>query len=139
MWKIIIMVLYLLVLSIYDCKEKRVPVWLLYIGGMFVTIVSVIDVMRGVTIWLPLLGTLPGILLIFVAFVTGKMGIADGIVLTIAGVLLGPQESWIIFVISLMLIFVSSVFLLLMRKIKLRTRIPYIPFLTVAFVLLQTM
>lgn len=137
MWKIVFLFLYLLILSVYDYKEKQVPLVLLYVGMAIVTCVSVIDLVKGTTTWVQLLGILPGIILILVAFVTGKAGVADGIVLSIAGAILGHRESWLLFTISLMLILVSSVFLLLLRKINMKARIPYLPFLTVALLLQQ--
>lgn len=137
MWKIGLLIFYLLILCVYDGKHKQVPVILLYIGVGMVTVLSVIELLNGTFAWLRLFGAFPGILLIIVACVTGKAGVADGIVLSIAGIILGYKEIWLLFCISLMLIFSGSVFLLLLRKIHMNTRMPYIPFMTVALLLQQ--
>lgn len=139
MWKIFFLLLYFLILSIYDCKEKQVPVVLIYVGMTIVTVVSVIEMVTGVFEWYRLLGILPGMFLIIVALVTRKAGLADGIILAIAGAVLGHRESWLLFLISLMLAFVSSVFLLVIQKITMKTRLPYIPFLTMALLLQQVL
>lgn len=137
MWKIVLLGCYLFILSVYDWKQKQVPIVLLYIGVGMVTLMSVIELVNGTFMWNRFLGVLPGIFLIVVACVTRKAGMADGIVLAIAGIILGHRQIWLLFCLSLMLIFISAVLLLLLRKIHMKTRLPYLPFLLIAFLLLQ--
>lgn len=135
MWKIIIFLLYLLILSKYDYREKQVPSVLIYVGAGC-TFLSVMWewLAEGVNSG-QALGMLPGLLLIVLAAVTGKAGIADGVVLLIAGAVIGYPNILFAFCISLLLFCVVSVVLLCLRKIKLHENLPYLPFLTVAVVI----
>lgn len=135
--EIYILLFYLVILSVYDCREKQVPGVLLFIGVVVAVISLLIVVIDGQQIWYRILGLLPGLFLLLVAFVTKKAGYADGIVLAVTGMVLGYQKTMILFCISLLLISVISVLLLFLHKVNGRTRLPYLPFLTVVYVIQQ--
>lgn len=135
--EIYILLFYLVILSVYDCREKQVPGVLLFIGVVVAVISLLIVVIDGQQIWYRILGLLPGLFLLLVAFVTKKAGYADGIVLAVTGMVLGYQKTMILFCISLLLISVISVLLLFLHKVNGRTRLPYLPFLTVTYVIQQ--
>ncbi len=137
MWKTGLLVLYLLILSIYDCREKKVPVMLLYMGAVTVGLFAVIELFAERIAWYQLFGIVPGFFLLVVAIVTQKAGIADGIVLAIVGVVIGIKPAILLFCSSLLLLSFVGVILLFFRKVRMKTRVPYIPFLTVAFVAQQ--
>lgn len=135
--EIYILLFYLVILSVYDCREKQVPGVLLFIGVVVAVISLLIVVIDGQQVWYRILGLLPGLFLLLVAFVTKKAGYADGIVLAVMGMVLGYQKTMILFCISLLLISVISVLLLFLHKVNGRTRLPYLPFLTVTYVIQQ--
>ena len=135
--EIYILLFYLVILSVYDCREKQVPGVLLFIGVVVAVISLLIVVIDGQQVWYRILGLLPGLFLLLVAFVTKKAGYADGIVLAVTGMVLGYQKTMILFCISLLLISVISVLLLFLHKVNGRTRLPYLPFLTVVYVIQQ--
>lgn len=135
--EIYILLFYLVILSVYDCREKQVPGVLLFIGVVVAVISLLIVVIDGQQVWYRILGLLPGLFLLLVAFVTKKAGYADGIVLAVTGMVLGYQKTMILFCISLLLISVISVLLLFLHKVNGRTRLPYLPFLTVTYVIQQ--
>lgn len=137
MWKICLLVLYLIILSIYDCKEKQVPVMLLYIGVVAVALISVIELCTGRIVWYQMLGIIPGGFLVLVSIITQKAGLADGIVLGILGVVLGYKAIMLLFCISLIIISFVSILLLLLHKVTGKTRLPYLPFVTAALVIQQ--
>ena len=132
------LLLYLSILSIYDCREKKVPTVLLYLGIAVAVFLSAAEGITERQIVYQFIGWLPGIFLILAAFATKKAGYADGIVLGIAGAVLGYQRAVILFCVSLLLLSVVSVLLLFLHKVSGKTRIPYLPFLTTAF-LMQTL
>lgn len=140
MWKVGIVFTYLFVLSICDIKECRVPVLLLAAGSVFAGTVVIYELFTGHISWLqPLLGSLPGVFLLLVAWFSKKAGYADGIVLLCLGILYGYREGLLVLCVSLLLISLASVVLLMLRRVKRHTRIPYIPFLTVGFAVINFM
>ena len=134
MW--IFVLLYLGVLSYYDWREKKVPIVLLFFGTALAIALSMEEGMKERQIWNQILGWLPGIFLCLVALVTKKMGYADGIVLAGLGGILGYKIAVMTLCVSLMLVSAVSIITLFLRRASKDTQIPYIPFLTAAFLIL---
>ena len=83
----------------------------------------------------PLVGVMPGVVLLVIARLTEKMGYADGIILMMIGAMVGYRGSILVLCLGS---FVSAVFcvaLLAIRKVKKHSRIAYIPFLTSAYLI----
>ena len=132
----IVLILYLLVLSFFDLKEKKVPVLLLALGIMTSVVFALYLCFIGTNHWIhSVMGVLPGILLLVVAWVTEKAGYADGIVMLMIGVLAGGREGFFVLCISLLLLSFLSIVLLALKKVGKKTRLPYIPFITLAYLL----
>lgn len=137
MWnvvKVFILFMYLLLLSIYDFREKKVPCLLLEAGGAVIILWAGAECLwknrEGMDI---IRGMIPGGGLLMTAVFTGKAGRADGIVLVLIGILEGFRSSMFLLCGSLFLMAVCSVILLLLRKVKINTRIPYLPFVCIAY------
>lgn len=129
------MIFYLLVLGFFDVWKRKVPMWLL-IGGMVFPGVAIYRCIQGEMSWAECLcGLLPGLLLLSVARITGKAGYADGIVLMQAGMYMGGSRIGLLFGFSLLLLSVSCVLLLLLQKVNKNTRMPYLTFLAVTYVM----
>lgn len=130
MCKMTILLLYLLVLSVYDIRRRRVPVLSLTIGCIGVLINAVYELVAGQQILLQsVLGMVPGILFLIIAWLSQKAGYADGIILIWIGIMCGYRDSLLVFCASLMMASTISIVLLMLRKVSRQTRIPYIPFL----------
>lgn len=139
-WKFILVALWLGVLAVADIRRMRVPVWLLAVGGVFVTIVSLIEWRTGERNASSLLWSLiPGIALMLVAVATKKAGWADGIVLLLLGLFDGFRICIISLVISLFAISAISLALLCLKKVGRDSRLPYLPFLWIGYILQSTM
>ena len=138
MWKFIVIMAYLTLLSVFDKKEKAVPVRLLFLGGIGCIVMASYEVFveKMGFMWL-ILGLLPGIFFLLVAWLTKKAGYADGIVLLFLGAVYGYRESVLVLGVSLFLAALLSVVLLIMHKVQRNTKLPYIPFLAVAFLIEQ--
>ena len=133
MWKETILLIYLLILAVFDLKEKRVPLWGLVIGMLVAGGAVVYGNWFGQESWIrTLLGIIPGILLLAVSFMTGKAGYADGVVLLIVGMVEDYKVSLFVLCMGLFLASMVSVMMLVLRKANRQTRIPFIPFLAVA-------
>ena len=124
--------LYLGILSVWDIKEKIVPVSPLMAGGTVIVLAAVYTCLRGEALWVTLIGGMvPGACLILLAKLTGQIGVADGMVVMALGAQCGIRECLLLLFYSLILLSVFSVVLLVLRRAKCSTRIPYLPFLLV--------
>ncbi len=84
-------------------------------------------------------GCIPGAILLLMAAATGKAGTADGFVLIFLGISTGGKICLVVFMLSLLLISMFSVILLVFRRVGRSTRLPYLPFLSVAWLLGQAL
>lgn len=128
--------LWLMGLSIFDMRYRRVPVWLLLLGGMITAVVGIYGCVSGESDFAEyFLGMMPGAVLLLLAIGTQQAGRADGIVLMLLGSVLGLRQCILATVLSLVIISVLSALLFIFRKAHKGTRIPYVPFLTMSFAL----
>jgi len=136
----ILMTVYLGVLSFWDIKCKKLPTPILRLGMLtaFVRILagSIIsgpspELIR--TTFAALLGAAPGLLMTVLSFYTDKVGRGDGIVLMTMGVCESCSFAALIMCFACILLSVFSVVLMAAGKVTRKTRMPYIPFLTCAY------
>lgn len=127
---------WLLAASILDIRSRRIPVWILALGGAFAGLTVVCG--SGFTLaecMEMIKGCVPGVILLLMAAATGKAGTADGIVLIFLGVCMGGKICMAVFMLSLLLISLFSGILLTLRRVGRNTRLPYLPFLSMAWLL----
>lgn len=144
MWKIVFVLFYLMVLSVMDIREKQVPLYLLLVGLFLAMTTGIGEGIREEEIrgemnlirigWKTLLGLMPGAFFLGIAWVSGKAGKGDGLVLMILGVFTDYRICMIIFSVSLLLVSAFSVCMMALRRIHRKTCLPYIPFLTAAYI-----
>lgn len=126
-------------LSISDIKSKSIS-WLLWGVG---TIPLLIIKCKGITsvdmndIINALYALLPGIMLILVALCTGKAGYGDGLVVLVLGLELGAAECILIVFVGLVFLSVFSLVLLLLHKVKRNSKIPFLPFLSLGWIIIE--
>jgi len=119
--------------------------WLIGTGGMFALVMSVIEKLPKVTEsgdWLSgvgsvALGSVPGVALLLLSVATKTVGSGDGAVLALLGAAVGFQKSLLVFGVGLFLTALCSVVLLVLRKANRNTCLPFLPFLTVGWFLIQ--
>lgn len=130
--------IYLAVLGVWDYRERKVPLWLLTMGGAAAFGTGIHRYIQGEMQWTELLlGVIPGVFLLLLARFSKKAGYADGLVLTELGVCLGYREVMLLFGFSLLLLSVCAIVLLLLRKVHRNTKMPYLTFLAVVFLMRQ--
>lgn len=136
MWKFVILSLWLGILAVLDLRWKRIPVWLLAVGGIIMTFVAVDQCAQEIKSTTELFwGLLPGVLLLLMAVATRKAGIADGIVLLLLSMPLDYRECIVSFVLSFLIMSFVSLFLLVLDKVKGNSKLPYLPFLLAGYIL----
>lgn len=132
------LLLYLVVLAVYDWKEQKIP---LVLAGGGLVVALAMNVYRVVYYadnwkWLVLsilLGMLPGVYMLTVAYLTGKAGYGDGITLMNIGMFTNYKTCILLWGFSMVFLSFFSVGLLCLRRANKDTRIPYLPFLTAAY------
>lgn len=134
MWKFVILSLWLGILAMSDLRWKRVPVWMLAVGGIIMTIMSFCQCkweIKGIPelVW----GWVPGALLLLMAVTTKKAGIADGIVLLLLSISLDYRESIVSFILSFLFMSFVSLLLLVLGKVRGNSKLPYLPFLLAGY------
>lgn len=131
MWIWVCMTGWLLASSVMDIRTRRLPVWMLVLGGNL----SAAAVLYQKSGYFDLLrGVMPGLLLLAIAFSTKKAGYGDGIVLSCLGMALGGEKGLLLFGLSTFLLALCSLVLLVFRRVGRNTEIPFLPFLTAAWI-----
>lgn len=134
----LIQLLWLLGLSVYDIRYRRVPVWMILLSGAAAAgsgIFQCVCLEKGYADFLA--GMIPGAVLLLLALGTRKAGWADGVVLMFLGSVLGFRQCVLTMMFSLILISVLSAALLILKKADKETAVPYVPFLAIGFVLCE--
>ena len=134
----IIQLLWLSGLSVCDIRHRRVPVWMVFMGGAAAVGSGIFQCVRlGCSPADFLAGMIPGAVLLLLALGTQKAGWADGVVLIFLGSVQGFQQCIQTVMFSLILISAVSAVLLILKKADKGTAIAYVPFLTIGFVLCE--
>lgn len=137
--KTITLIAYLGMLSIFDMKTRKVPVVWLAAGVIIAVLVVLTECLCNPTIWQwymlsAILGMIPGGFLILAGYLSKKVGYGDGIVLVVVGIFIGYRSSFMLLGFSLLFMSLYCMGVLLFRKGSGNTKIPYLPFLTVTYV-----
>lgn len=142
MWITICFMIWLGTLGLLDLCYRKVPIWLMAVGTVAAVGFALCRYLAGAGGWegLERLQRLPydlapGGILLAVSMITGKTGLADGIVLLATGLFLEPGSGFAVFSLSLFILALFSVALLLMGKAGRNTKVPYLPFLWLACVI----
>ncbi len=123
----------------FDIREKRIPLQILIVGGIWAFIYLVLSVINGGAdvLYKALPGLLPGAGLLLLGYLTEhKVGYGDGILLMIIGLMEGAGAVFLLFCIALFLQSVLAVLLVIIKKADKQTQIPFVPFLLLARIIL---
>lgn len=124
-----IAILFMIILSIIDIKKKEIPVILLFLFGM----AAILYVMAaGEKEWLNIAFSLiPGAFLLALSLCTCEsIGYGDGWAIVVLGLLLGLEECMVIVMGGLILSSLFSLVMLVLRKVNGKSRLPFLPFVT---------
>ncbi|MBR1930861.1 MAG: prepilin peptidase [Lachnospiraceae bacterium] len=136
MWKQMIVMLFLIILGILDARKRAVPTVLLGCGMVLAVGSAIWEYATGDRKLLSLILSIgPGAGMLLVAWMTRKMGYADGVVIMCIGLTLGYRSSMFLLCGSLLLLSVVCIVLLCLRKVNRNSRMPYLPFLGMTFIL----
>ncbi len=130
----IIVFIYFMSLGIMDLLKRRVPFFLLFVGGALLPGIGCYRCVQEELGWMEVIvGIFPGLFMVLVAWLTKKAGYADGVVLIQVGVCLGYHKALLLYCFSMLLLSGVCIILLIFRKVKKETKMPYLSFLAMAY------
>ena len=138
MFKNIYLMMCLILLSYKDIKSRVVPVIRLILIGAGIQVIYVYDYMinGNVPDYIRLIiAAVIMALLVVVSLFTSLIGEADGIIIGYVCFLMDVYAAVTAVLISFVLLAVTGGMLMAFKKIKLKTAVPYIPFLLVAYII----
>ena len=133
--------------SIRDMKRKTLYNRELLLGAGVVLLLLTADCMCSGTVadllfsaeelpWKRLLGMVPGIVVLLLSVVLrGGIGKGDGYLLCISGMALGVQENTALLFYGLFLAGITAAVLMIFKRVKRDTKLPFVPFLFAGFLL----
>lgn len=133
----IIMCGYLGICSCYDCKSRRIPLWLLYVGILLGTAYAGLMFLSGRLTWQAILtGLVPGgIMLLYSHLTEGKLGGGDGLMVIFAGLFWQWESCTAAVLVACFLTFWAALLLILSGKGHRNTQLPFAPFLLAGIVI----
>lgn len=123
---------FLAVLSYFDLRYKKLPLTVILLF-LLAGILYVIYLGDGQNLF-RYLGVLSGMVFVAVSVLSRQaIGMGDALIFTILGLLLGIYVNLTLLFCAFLLSFVCFVFLLFTGKITLKSEIPFVPFLFLAY------
>lgn len=114
-----------------DLKYKEIPLWFAIFGGMGGMVFCVLE---RRTLGEVVLSCLPGVIaLVFSKLTKEVMGYGDGIVFLVMGIYLSLERLLAIGMLAFMIAGVVALILLVIFRKKGNYRIPFLPFLSLAY------
>lgn len=145
-------VCWLIFMSVFDIKFRKIPIWGLIIAGVIAIcgainrlyscgaektltdgIVGSQIILRNELISI-VLGIIPGIIVLILCVATRKVGMADGVLICLMGLLETYLSCVVAFCVASFLMALFSIFLLAIKRVRRNTQLPFIPFITVGYV-----
>ncbi len=121
--------------TIWDLRKKSIPMIYLYVFGLAGIVYFGFGLISGKSIWEFVLAVLPGCIGIILSFLTGEqIGMGDGLVILCTGFFLSCRQIICVVFVAFMLLTVVSIVLLIGGRVNRKTRIPFIPFVLVGWI-----
>lgn len=129
-------IIWLLVMGIIDIKKKAVPLALLIIFSVMSILLKLVSAIRdrqqietGYFIFI----LIYAMVTIFVSVWGQMLGMADMIILGVLSFLAGIQKAVVVLLMALFLVSISAVILLVLKRVKAKDRIAFIPYMFLAY------
>ena len=123
--------IYLLIMAIIDFRKKAIP---LLPGVICLLAVSTVLLVAGTGVLSLAMGVLIGVLLYGISRISrGGLGQADALVYAVTGAVLGFYKNLELLLVSLILAALIGLFLLVVKKVGRKYRMPFVPFTFIAY------
>lgn len=129
----IIVIISLIISSIQDFKYKKISLWIISFSALLLLVLSIFKKSGLITI---IGGVIVGIIVISISIITrSKIGIGDGIVLIMTGIVLGFWRNLELFMYALSIAALISILLLILKKVKKKDSLPFVPFILISYLI----
>ena len=133
MIRMVVMLVFLSVSSIFDIKTRKLSVWIIAVTGIVGIVLhilqpegSIYDLAAGIGV---------GMIIMMISLVTkGQIGMGDGMLFASIGAVIGGSECVSLFIGAMLLCFIVSGVLLVTRQAKRCDRLPFVPFVLCAYI-----
>ena len=132
LWWVIGTMMVMIVISVCDVKTKTIPCW----GLSVIFALTIIRVAYNLVVykatWIDVVVSMvPGIFLITLSLISeGKIGMGDGILITLLGMSIGLEDCVYMLTAALILNCLFVLILFVRHKVTKETQIPFAPFIT---------
>ncbi len=133
MIRIILVGSFLVLNTIWDVRTKKIPIMLLVCFGAAGIIINIF--LPEYTVKELAFGVAIGVALWGISYVTGgQIGSGDGLLFMVTGLLIGGINNFVLLLWSTALCAVVSAVLLFAKRVSRKDRIPFVPFVLLAYV-----
>lgn len=132
---IMILLVYLIVMAVYDIRRREIQPWCSAAAAVLLAVRQIYLITQGeVAVYAAFWGTAIGILLILLSILTsGEIGMGDGVLFLISGLLLGIYENSILLFLSLLLTAIVSGVLIVIKRVGRKDTLPFAPFVLAGY------
>ena len=139
-----VLLVFMTALSVYDIRTRKLPVAILRAGiALALVRPALFFLLSGPSteqqrlLTVALLGALPGLTVTALSFISDKIGRGDGIVLIMMGMFENCSFVTAVSCIACFSLAVFSGILLALHRVGKNSRMPFVPFLTGAYIVLK--
>lgn len=123
----------LIICSIKDIKTREIPIVLILI--QFIVIIIIFPFRKDIDIIESITGGLLGGFLVLISKVSrGRIGVGDGLVLSVTGIGLGVKSNFIMILYGMLFAAIFSMVLIIVKKVNRNYKLPFIPFIFAAYI-----
>lgn len=131
-----VIIVFLIPCAITDLKSKTIPIWWTVVFGISAMIYQIF--WKKQKLETILFSMIIGVTLLVAAKISNqRIGYGDGIIFLILGLWIGFWDGISLLFFSLILSSIISVYLIIVRRKGRDYRIPFIPFVTAAYIILE--
>lgn len=131
-----VIIVFLIPCTITDLKSKTIPIWWTVVFGISAMIYQIF--WKKQKLEAILFSMIIGVTLLVAAKISNqRIGYGDGIIFLILGLWIGFWDGISLLFFSLILSSIISVYLIIVRRKGRDYRIPFIPFVTAAYIILE--
>lgn len=132
--EMIIILLFLIICSYYDIKKKVIYTNVCVIFTLLAIIVELVIINKEVTVLI--CGIVPSIFIYIISIISNEsIGKGDSLIFIVIGIIMGCLDSLLVFILSLIITVIYSIPLIFIKHKKLKTSLPFTPFVLSSFIM----
>lgn len=132
--EMIVIILFLLVCSYYDIKEKIIYTNICVLFFLASIIVELVILNKGLTVLM--CGIIPAVFVFVISIISNEsIGKGDAFIFLVIGIILGVIETFVVFIMALVITVIYSIPLIVFKQKNLKISLPFSPFILTSFII----